>query len=357
MRIHGYALQTVGEPLVKTSWDVATLHPGQGLIEVAACGVCHTDLGYCYDGVPTRHPLPLVLGHEIVGTVVRAAGDTTHLEGRTVIVPAVIPCGECALCARGRGDICKKQIFPGCDVHGGFATHVVVPLRGLCALPRDHKLTKEEVARLSVVADAVSTAWQAVLKNHVGKDDFTIVTGVGGVGAFVTQISRVFGGRVLALDVDDNRLALAAEHGAEWTMNIANLPAQQVRKRVRDLAKDMNLPQTEWKIFETSGTAAGQTTAFSLLTYGASLGVVGYHAGDVTVRLSNLMAFAARAEGTWGCLPEHYPAILELVLAGKIQLAPFVEFHPMSSIQSVFEKLHHRELKKRPVLLQDLHSH
>ncbi|MBI3819777.1 MAG: 6-hydroxycyclohex-1-ene-1-carbonyl-CoA dehydrogenase [Planctomycetes bacterium] len=352
MRIQGYAMVAVGKPLAKISWDAGELRADEALVEVAACGVCHTDLGYYYDGVPTRHPLPLVLGHEITGTVVETGADATHLSGRAVIVPAVMPCAHCESCAKGRGDICKQQIFPGCDVNGGFASHVVVPARGLCVIPGDRRHhNKQEIASLSVVADAVSTAYQAVLKNHVTPGDFVIVVGVGGVGAFVTQIARVFGGRVLALDVDDFRLALAAEHGAEWTMNIINLPTADIRKRVRDLAKNSHVPQTEWKIFETSGTAAGQTTAFALLTYGASIGVVGFHAGDVTIRLSNLMAFAARAEGTWGCPPEKFPAVLQLVHSGEIAIEPFVEFHPMNEIQSVFEQLHHRQLRKRPVLL------
>ena len=68
------------------------------LIKVAACGVCHTDLGFYYDGVPTRHPFPLILGHEISGTVVEAGDGAEDWVGKQVVVPAVIPCGECDAC-------------------------------------------------------------------------------------------------------------------------------------------------------------------------------------------------------------------------------------------------------------------
>ena len=98
--------------------------PGCNSMPVAGCGICHTDLGFWCEGVPTRKPLPLTLGHEISGTVVEAGEGAQSWLGKTVIIPAVIPCGECAACKDGRGSICPTQIFPGCDVHGGFADHV-----------------------------------------------------------------------------------------------------------------------------------------------------------------------------------------------------------------------------------------
>ena len=88
-------------------------------------------------------------------------------------------------------------------------------------------------------------------------------------------------------------------------------------------------------------------------THGAALGIVGYHAGDATVRVSNLMAFAARAEGTWGCPPSLFPEILELVLQGKVALEPFVEVHPMSAVNDVLTGLKNHALKRRPILVPD----
>ena len=106
--------------------------PGEVVVAIAGCGVCHTDLGYFYDGVRTNHPLPLALGHEISGRVVAAGAGAERWIGKAVIVPAVLPCGECDLCRRGLGTICRTQKMPGNDIQGGFATHIVVPGRGLC---------------------------------------------------------------------------------------------------------------------------------------------------------------------------------------------------------------------------------
>ncbi|MCB1983233.1 MAG: hypothetical protein KDF63_15450, partial [Rhodoferax sp.] len=111
------------------------------------------------------------------------------------------------------------------------------------------------------------------------------------------------------------------------------------------------LRATEWKLFECSGTAAGQTTAFGLLVHGATLAVVGFTMDKVEIRLSNLMAFDARAIGNWGCPPELYPGALDLVLDGKVRLAPFVETHPLSDINRVFDAVHRREITRRAVMV------
>lgn len=104
--------------------DMPAIDQDQAIVKVAGCGVCHTDLGFWHDGVRTKKALPLTLGHEISGTVV--AGPD-HLLHRHVIVPAVLPCGECELCKKGRSNICQSQLMPGNDFHGGFASHIVVP--------------------------------------------------------------------------------------------------------------------------------------------------------------------------------------------------------------------------------------
>lgn len=345
MRIEGFAMQRQGEPLTSFEYE-ASPGPGEVLVEVTGCGVCHTDLGFLDEGVPTRHAMPLVLGHEVAGRVAAVGEGVADLEGKSIIVPAVIPCGECAVCKKGRGSICKKQVFPGNDIHGGFASHLVVPAHGVVPvdLPVGPKL-----ARLSVVADAVSTAYQAVVRSGAGAGDLCIFVGAGGVGGFGVQIASAIGAKVIAIDVDAERLA--SLRGADFIVDATGKDAKAIKKEVRGLAKEHGLPGVEWKIFETSGTAPGQDTAFNLLNFGAYLSVVGFHHGAVKVRLSNLMAFDARAEGNWGCLPSLYPQVLELVVSGRVEVEPYVEMFPLSEINQVFDRLRAGELKKRPVLL------
>jgi len=338
-------------PMVRESF-APTPGAGEAVIEVAGCGVCHTDLGYFYDGVRTTHPLPLALGHEVSGRVVAGGAGAEDWVGKAVIVPAVIPCGECGPCKRGRPNICRNQKMPGNDIHGGFASHIVVPVRGLCAVD-EARLAKAglALADVSVVADALTTPYQAVRRAGVAPGSLAIVVGAGGVGGYCVQVAAAFGATVVAIDVDAEKLAAIARGGAALTLNARELDGKALKGAIGAFARERGLPATEWFIFECSGTAAGQQTAYGLLVHGATLGVVGFTMDKVEVRLSNLMAFDARAIGNWGCPPELYPGALDLVLDGSVNVKPFVEPHPLAEINHVFEAVHRHAIKRRAVLI------
>ena len=340
------------EPLRSCEFDPFPPQAHEVVVKIAGCGVCHTDLGYYYDGVRTKHPLPLTLGHEISGRVVEAGSDAIWWTDRAVIIPAVLPCGTCDVCRRGKSTICPNQKMPGNDIHGGFATHIVVPARGLCAVDeRRLNAAGMELADLSVIADAVTTPYQAVVQAGVGPGDVVIVVGAGGVGGYAAQIAAAKGGTVVAIDVSQEKLDAIAGPIAVLTLNARELSAREIKEAIGRLVKERGLRQTEWIIFECSGTRAGQETAFGLINYGATLGIVGFTRDKVEVRLSNLMAFHARALGNWGCPPELYPAALELVLNGRVKVAAFVEKYPLNEINHVFEAAHAGVLKRRAVLV------
>jgi len=192
-----------------------------------------------------------------------------------------------------------------------------------------------------------------VFPARVRQGSLVVVVGAGGVGGYCVQIAHAVGGRVVAIDVDDAKLDMIGRHGAELTLNAKKLDGKALKAAIGDFARRNGLPATEWFIFECSGTAAGQATAFGLLVHGATLSVVGFTMDKVEVRLSNLMAFDARALGNWGCPPDAYPGALDLVLDGKVALAPFVEMHPLADINRVFDAVHHRAIHRRAVLVPD----
>jgi len=353
MSINAYRwmMKAVNEPLVKEEF-VATAGPGEVVVAVAGCGVCHTDLGFYYDGVRTNSELPLALGHEISGRVVAAGDGAGDWLDRAVIIPAVLPCGECDLCRRGKGTICRAQKMPGNDIQGGFASHIVVPARDLCPVD-EAKLAAAglELADVSVVADAVTTPYQAVYQAGVGDGDLAIVIGVGGVGSYCVQMARAFGATVIAIDIDQAKLDAISEYGAAKTFNASEIGGRDLKKAISAFVREQGLRSTEWFIFECSGSKAGQETAYGLLVHGATLSVVGFTMAKVEIRLSNLMAFHARALGNWGCLPEHYPGALDLVLQGKIALKPFIEQKPLDQINEVFTSVHAGQMSKRAILV------
>ncbi len=151
-----YFLHSPGQPLQRGALEIGALAADEALVQVLACGVCHTDLGYADGSVRPNHALPLVLGHEVVGRVIEAGPAGQALLGKIVLVPAVLPCGNCAFCAAGRGNACLGQRMPGNDIHGGFASHMVVPAAPL--VPIQDAPEGFDVRLLAVVADAVSTA-------------------------------------------------------------------------------------------------------------------------------------------------------------------------------------------------------
>lgn len=333
--------------LVKS--NLPSINENEALVKVAGCGVCHTDLSFWHDGVRTKKEMPLTLGHEISGTVLEGPA---HLKGKKVIIPAVLPCGNCELCNKGRSNMCQNQLMPGNDFHGGFASHIVVPYKYLCEVP-DSILTKYKLEELSVIADAISTPYQVMKKSEIENGDLAICIGVGGVGVYGALIAKIMGAKVLAIDINDEKLANAKKNGIDATLNSKGLDIKEIKAKVKEIAKELGAPKFGWKIFEFSGTAPGQELAFNLITFTSTLSIVGFTMNKLEVRLSNLMAFDAKLIGTWGCKPELYPEVVELIASGKLNIKDFVQTFPMSKINEVFQNTLAHKYDKRSVLMPD----
>lgn len=325
------------------------LEAHEALVQIAGCGVCHTDLSFWHYGVKTKKELPLTLGHEISGTVIDGPKEWT---GKNVIIPAVLPCGECELCKKGRSNMCQKQLMPGNDFHGGFASHIKVPARFLCPVP-DTLLAKYPLEKLSVIADAISTPYQVIKKSELEPGDLAIVIGIGGVGIYAALIARIFGAKVIALDIDGAKLEIAKNNGVDAVFNIKGLDIKAVKENIREIAKGLGVSRYGWKIFEVSGTKPGQELGFNLLTFTSTLSIVGFTLDRTEVRLSNLMAFDAKVIGTWGCKPELYPEVVDLIDSGRLKIDDFVETFPLSSIKEIFRNTLNHAYTKRSVLVPD----
>ncbi len=336
MERHAWRMDEPQQPLTRVEDAIPEPDADETVVAVAGCGICHTDLGFLDGHVATRKEPPLVLGHEIAGTVVAAGADATAWNGKQVVVAAVIPCGECDLCGTGRGNACSRQVMPGNDRDGGFASHVIVPAAGLAEV--SELPTGYELADLAVVADAVTTPLQAVRRAGVDEGDLVAVVGTGGVGTYAVQVAAASGARVIAIDIDPARLEPLTAHGAAAVVDASGLSPREVRDRVREHASSLGAPRIGWKIFECSGTAAGQETAFGLVGPTATLAIVGFTRAKVHLRLSNLMAFDADAFGSWGCPPERYAEAIDLVTSGAVTLLPFTRRVDMTEIASALDE-------------------
>ena len=339
--------------LERASLPVPPLGPEDVLVEVAGCGVCHTDLGYFYDGVPTVQKPPLTLGHEISGVVV--AGDPKWV-GKEVIIPAVMPCRKCYLCKTGRGNRCLAQKMPGNSLgpYGGFSSHIPVPSIDLCEVRNRGDIP---LSHLAVVADAATTPYQAAKRANLQPGDNVIVIGVtGGVGVYMAQTAKALGAKtVIGIARNPQKLERALKYGADFVISSQDKAIKDIRNEFREICKKNGLEASYgWKIFEVSGTKGGQDIALELLSFTGKLIVIGFGMARNEYSISRLMAFDAEIIGTWGCLPEYYPVVLDMVLSKKIDIEPFVEVRPMSQIASVFDEVHKAgSPEKRIVLTPD----
>jgi 6-hydroxycyclohex-1-ene-1-carbonyl-CoA dehydrogenase len=343
--------KTTPGKIEKTEITVPELKPGEALIEVAGCGVCHTDLGYFYDGVPTRTKPPLTLGHEISGTVV--AGDEEWI-GKEVIIPAVMPCRKCILCKSGRGNRCLAQKMPGnsLGLYGGFASHIPVPSIDLCEVKNRGDIP---LAHLAVVADAATTPYQAAKRADLQPGDNVAVVGItGGVGQYMGQTAKALGANtVVGIARNQAKLDRALKYGTDIVINSTDKDARAVSKEFKGICKENGLPSFGWKIFEVTGAGGGQEIALSLLSFVGKLIVVGYGLAKAEYMFGKLMAFDADIIGTWGCLPEYYPIVLDMVVQNKIDIEAFVQTRPMSTIVETFDEAHKVSPDKRIVLTPD----
>jgi 6-hydroxycyclohex-1-ene-1-carbonyl-CoA dehydrogenase len=338
--------------LEKKEIPMPALGAGEALVKVAGCGVCHTDLSYFYDGVPTVNKPPMTLGHEIAGTVV--AGPD-NLVGKNVIVPAVMPCNNCPICESGRGNRCLAQKMPGnsLGIYGGFSDYIPVPAGDLCII---EDLKGVPLSHYAVVADAGTTPYQAAMRAELKEGDLAMVFGAtGGVGVYMVQTAKALGAKVvIGLGRDQAKLERSLNYGSDYVINLRDKDFAGVRDEFRAICKQAGVPHNVgWKIFEVTGAGPSQDTALGLLSFVGKLIVVGFGMAKNTYSISRLMAFDADIVGTWGCLPKYYHNVLKLVQDGKIQIEPFLETKPMSRIQEVFEQQHAGAFDKRQVLEPD----
>jgi 6-hydroxycyclohex-1-ene-1-carbonyl-CoA dehydrogenase len=348
-RVVAWQMYAPSEPLKREEFEISEPKPEEVVVKIAGCGLCHTDLSFLYGGVKTKTSLPLTLGHEISGQVICTGEKMSHLLGKEVVIPAVLPCGECELCKKGRLNMCSRQVMPGNDINGGFATHVTVPGTYLCPLDlegRDFNLWE-----LSVIADAVTTPYQSATRAKVSADDLVIIIGVGGIGTYGVQVALSKGAKVIALDIDPKRLEQFTHLPQVETLNVQGKDERTIRKEVRELAKRLGAPLSGWKVLEMSGTPSGQLTAWTLMTPISVIGIVGFTMEKVQIRLSNLMAMDADAFGNWGCDPNLYPEVVQLVLENKIKIKPFISKFSLEDINKVIEMVRTHKILKRAVLV------
>ena len=309
---------------------VPQIQDDQILVKVAACGVCHTDLHYLEHGVPTFKKPPIVLGHEASGIVEKAGARVTNVKpGQRVLIPAVLTCGHCPACRQGRENICANMQMLGNHFDGAYAEYVAVPAKDVLGLP--DAIPLEEAA---IIADAISTPYHAV-KNRaqVKPGDTVVVFGCGGVGINAVQLAAAAGGYVIAVDVNERKLAWATEFGAARTINATKV--ERVSKEVKKLTgggADIAM--------EVIGNPRTIEEAFECVRVGGRLCVVGYTPETISIVAGKIMFKEVEIVGSLGCRPVDYVPLLRMVEQGKIDVKRQVTHRfPLNEIGKAFEAM------------------
>ena len=318
------------KPLEIQSADDPQIGPGDILVKVAACGVCHTDLHYIDHGVPTFKKPPLILGHEPSGTVEEVGSEVSQFKpGDRVLLPAVLTCGVCYFCRTGRENICQSMVMFGNNIDGAYAEYVAAPAKDAFHLPGEIPLEEG-----SIIADAISTPYHAVKnRGEVKPGDQVVVYGCGGIGINLVQIATAAGASVIAVDILEKKLEWAKKLGAVEVIDPREV--ENVGKAVKKLTgggADV--------AFEAIGNPKTMQDAFGTLRKGGRLVIVGYTHKPVELSAAKIMYFEMEVMGSLGCRPVDYPRIIEMARTGKIRVKDLVTHRfPLERINEAFDIL------------------
>ena len=314
------------------------------LVQVAACGICGSDV-HGYDGSTGRRIPPIVMGHEAAGIVAGVGADVDNFrEGDRVTFDSTIYCGHCTFCRTGQVNLCDNREVLGvsCGDYrraGAFAEFVVLPARIAYVLPGN--LSFAEAALL----EAVSVALHAVSLVSISQNSSALVVGAGTIGLLAQQALRVAGcSRVLVTDLDSTRLSLSEKLGAT-----AVLPSGPgLVKKVLELTAGVGVEV----VVEAVGITPAIHSAIDCVKKGGSVVLVGNVTPEVTIPLQKVVSRQIRLQGSCASSGE-YPRAIELMSQGEIKVKPLITaIAPLTDGQRWFERLHAREPNLMKVVLE-----
>jgi L-iditol 2-dehydrogenase len=315
------------------------------LIEVKACGICGSDV-HGMDGSSGRRLPPIVMGHEAAGVIQEVGGDVADWAvGDRVTFDSTVSCGSCHFCRSGRINLCDNRRVLGvsCDEFrrdGAFAQYVAVPQNILYRLPQG--LSFEHAA----MVEPVSVAVHAVQRVRVELGDTAVVVGTGMIGLLAVQAARAAGcGQIIAVDVERSKLDLALELGADEALSPRETDvAAAVLERTQGRGADV--------VFEAAGFQDTVSLAVASVRKGGSIGLIGNLTPEVMLSLQAVVTRELTLYGSCASRGE-YPACLELIARGTIQVAPLISATvDLSEAADWFARLYAKEAGLMKVIVR-----
>jgi S-(hydroxymethyl)mycothiol dehydrogenase len=357
-QVRAVVAKSKGKPVSVETILVPDPGPGEALVQVEACGVCHTDLHYREGGI--NDDFPFLLGHEAAGTIEAVGAGVTDLEaGDFVILNWRAVCGHCRSCRRGRPWYCfathnatqKMTLADGTPLSpalgiGAFADKTLVAAGQCTKVNRAAPATAAGLLGCGVMAGLGA----AVNTGNVSRGDTVAVIGCGGVGCAAIAGARLAGARtIIGVDLDERKLDMAAKFGATHTVNSTTLdPVAAIREATEGHGADV--------VIEAVGRPETYKQAFFARDLAGTVVLVGVPTPDMVLELPMIEVFGrgGSLKSSWygDCLPSRdFPMLIDLYLQKRLDLDAFVsETITLDDVEKAFERMHHGDVLRSVVV-------
>jgi len=325
-----------GKPLTIEEVPVPRPGPGDLLVKIEACGVCHTDLHAAEGDWPVKPSPPFIPGHEGVGHVVAVGQGVTHVkEGDRVGIPWLYSaCGHCAHCLGGWETLCESQQNTGYSVNGGFAQYTLANADYVGRLP-----AKIGFVEIAPVLCAGVTVYKGLKVTDTKPGDWVVISGIGGLGHMAVQYAKAMGLNVAAVDIDDTKLALARKLGATVTVNARETdPAAYLKKEIGG-AHGALVTAVSPKAFEQ---------ALGMVRRGGTVSLNGLPPGNFPLPIFDMVLNGITVRGSIVGTRLDLEESLRFAEEGKV--AATVSTDKLENINDVFARMHAGQIEGRVVL-------
>jgi 2-desacetyl-2-hydroxyethyl bacteriochlorophyllide A dehydrogenase len=326
--------------------DVPQPRPGDEeiLVRVKAVGICGSDV-HGYTGQTGRRIPPIIMGHEASGVVEAVGRNARNVAvGDRITFDSTVYCNQCQWCRLGRVNLCDNRKILGVSIpafrrDGCMAEYVVMPWWITYKLP--DAVSFEEAA----LVEPAGVSMHAARITPIDVNDVVAVVGAGPIGLFAVQAAKVKGaGKVIALDVREERLAFARKLGADITIN------PSVGDVLEELRRAVGRPDVD-AVLEAVGTPPAVDLGFKIVKRGGHLTLIGNVTPKVEVNLQDLIMRELNIRGSFAIAGE-YRAVLDLMAQGRIQAKPLIsQTRPLSEGQAAFDVLHKGDPKLFKIVL------
>jgi len=335
MNMRGAALTKQGSPLEMREFPIPEPGRNQLLAHITRCGICHSDLHIIDGDWPIEHSLPLIIGHEGVGKVVGAGdGVTGWKTGDRVGVPLINrACGQCEWCRDGVETLCESIVLTGYDMDGCFAEYVLIDADFAVPLPDGISDDK-----LAPILCAGVTVFRGIRQSDLRPGEWLAIWGIGGLGHLAVQYAKAMGIRVIAVDVDAAKLALAEKMGADLGVDARNDPVGAIQKHCNGAHGAL----------VTAASVPAFQDAYAALRPNGRFTPLGIPSGDFSVSIPDLLGRQIRIKGSSVGTREDMRDCLSFVADRRVDSE--IELFSFDDINNAIERLRTGRISGRAVV-------